>query len=60
MFLAEDNDAIDHENDRGSNQQLLEVVVGVISAPERVPALHVYNVDEGPAIDAQAHKGHKL
>lgn len=51
MFLAKDNNATEHENDRGCDQQLLEVLVGVISAPERVLALHVYNVNEGPAIN---------
>lgn len=60
MFLAKDNNATEHENDRGCDQQLLEVFVGVISAPERVLALHVYNVNEGPAINCQAHEGYKL
>ena len=60
MSLAEHKDATKHENDRGDDHQLLEVLVGVITTPERVLAPHVYNVDKAPAINAQTHKCHKL
>lgn len=60
MFLAEYKDAAKHENDRGDDHQHLKVLVGIITTPERVLAPHVYNVDEAPAISAQAHEGQKL
>lgn len=57
---AHHNHTTDQEEERGHHEQDLEILVVSVATGERILALAVDKVDEGPAVDCEAHEGDKL